>query len=161
MTYQKGTFLSDLIPFDLAMAVGDKGFTFIVDQAYNAEGEIEDNYGGYPGRMICWAPTYAEVLDWLREYHKIEIYITPHILTYGLNPINQDPFYSLGKGGYSVKIVRYGYEDINNVHLGGVEPYYIESQEGAYKHGIDLALIMLPDDVEMKIFAEELKERRK
>ena len=84
----------DYVSFEIAKLLKEKGFDESCDQKYDDEGYLSFNHIGYINAekptedFSALAPTHQMAMKWLREEHKVFIYVEPFITTSGLEGYN-------------------------------------------------------------------------
>ncbi len=74
----------DYVSFEVAKLLKEKGFDIHTSTRYDYEGDFHFHGNYLIGDSDISAPTHQRAMKWLREEHKVFIYIEPFITTSGL-----------------------------------------------------------------------------
>lgn len=65
------------VTYEVAKLAAEKGFDLVTDEYYSSQTKVTSvSYNKYP------APTQSLLQKWLRDEHKIEVYVVPHSIEY-------------------------------------------------------------------------------
>ena len=78
------TTTEDYCSYEIAKLLKEKGFDGVCDYAYSNKGNYFEIDRSNFDEVYCLRPTHQMAMKWLREEHKIFIYIEPFITTSGL-----------------------------------------------------------------------------